>query len=82
MDFLSYLYNFPLDLNFTILGLEYRVSGYFWDFIVEGLKATEAKAFLLKRSSSLEDFRWDTFGGIKRWKGEGMETGMITAHLK
>ena len=50
-------FDFPLDLNFTILGLEYRVSVYFWDFVVEGLKATEAKAFLLKRSSSLEDFR-------------------------
>jgi len=47
---------FIQDLNFTILGLEYRVSVYFWDFVVEGLKATEAKTFLLKRSSSLEDF--------------------------
>ena len=48
---------------------------------MEGLKATEAKAFLLKRSSSLEDFRWDTFGGIKWGQREGVETLMINAYM-
>ena len=54
-------------MSFTIPGLgnygTYQISVYFWDFIVDGLEATEAKTFLLKRSSSLEDFRWDTIAG-------------------
>ena len=54
-------------MSFTIPGLgnygTYQISVYLWDFIVDGLKATEAKTFLLKRSSSLEGFRWDTIAG-------------------